>query len=491
MSSWFKLLIGVNLFNLCYGPFSQNRAVAYDIVAPDFNSTDEFSRKPYLVVDLLNNAKDPSLVADPLCRILGFTEGAETYKTKEIEVSRESPQSVVDFLKYGLTVKRIVDLFGPDKGAVSLRVFTKLDCVDRSTGFPMPATVAQPGSALEEKELATFESFRKTPKELLISMYRESQVLAMGESNHRNHKILEHLIELLNQVGQDPQLQYIMLERDFTLAPIYEAASTHLIDDEFKEKFLSKGEESFHFLKGGNFWSQPFFIERVLPLIQEINRTRPMDNPIKVVPIDSETDGRRCSLPIVHVAKYEDFTLGGSENCGFGTSWDREAETKLLFMSKMEKLGSKGKAIVIYHLGHLIQGVEARFPKVNTEKNVWLVPDWHPVNWLGMVLKDNPELRKKIKIVLFDEKDIHFAKKGTFSFVQRLAGKYLNESFGFPLAPFKGITSEKGMHIFCPEVVFREAPSSMIRFDSDLAELADAVVWSHNAKTCTHGYGWN
>ena len=480
--------ISIAIFtNLLFYPIS---SFAYDIIGPDFNTADSLSKKPYLAVDLKKQEQDPAIVADSICRILGFVEGVDTEncQTNIIEIENNSTQTVVDFLNNGLTAASVVSLFGSEKRRISFKIFTKLECKDNKTGFPSPSMTNESKFDLEKSEIDKFEQNKKIPKELLASMYHNSQVLAMGESNHRNYRILEFLVELLHEVGQDPHLKFIMIERDFSLRSIYETASTCPIDKEFIKKHLSDSDEERQILKGGNFWAQPFLISKVLPLIQEINRRRPPDNPIKVVPIDSESLKPRIHpLPVVHVAKYEDFTLGGSENCGFGSSWDRESETQSLFISKIAEMRPHGKAIVVYHLGHLAQGIEARLPKIDYNRGIWLVPDWHPISWLGMVFQKNPELREKTKIVLFDEKDVHFAPKGTFTFVQRLAKKYSNESFGFPLAPFRGVIHEKGMSIFSPEVVFRKVPSSLIRFDSELADLADAVIWSHDADKTSAG----
>jgi thymidylate synthase len=67
--------------------------------------------------------------------------------------------------------------------------------------------------ALANDENAIFDTNRTDPQTLLHHEYQKSKILFLGFAYHANNKHIDQLRELLKQIGNDPNLKTIILER--------------------------------------------------------------------------------------------------------------------------------------------------------------------------------------------------------------------------------------------------------------------------------------
>ena len=85
-----------------------------------------------------------------------------------------------------------------------------------------------------EAESRYFDQHRTDTTSLITQFYTEGRVLLLGAANHRNVQHHLHLIDLLKNVGTDPQLKYLVLEQTQDNAEFYRRLSTSPIEDVLK-----------------------------------------------------------------------------------------------------------------------------------------------------------------------------------------------------------------------------------------------------------------
>lgn len=460
---------------------------AYDLISQHFSPPSTGGR-PILLVGLTQES--PHQIADRICKKVGFTKGVKTDG-----VSIEDTE-----IKPGQKYIYLGDMAFQDwptaSGGVKVSAFSKLDCdgtppslaLKHAACIPAAATASQQTdqlaqaveTALLESENKAFDQKKKDPDTLILDLYKQSHILALGEANHANYKIYTHLKTLLEKVGMDPDLKYLAIERSHNLAGFYESISKKSVDDETVFRHLPTLNHKIYTLDGGGFSADPYFITSVAPLIQELNKKR--EHPLIIIPIDGSQVGER-PLPPLPIARDHEGIIP-TELTTYSASWDREAETSHLFKERvLNQLGSNGKVIVLYHLGHLAQGIQGHFAKINFKENIWEAAEWHPSSWLGFTLEENPELRQKTKVIAFDEKDSNgsWAPNGTFKFTQRQALRNPNQSFGVEMKDFKDRIKENGLENFSEQTSMRMYFGDVLKSDKPLTEMFDAIIWSHDA----------
>ena len=285
------------------------------------------------------------------------------------------------------------------------------------------------------------------PAALLRSLYNESQLLFLGESNHSNFQSLDYLLELIKEVGTDENLKYILDESIF--------------EDRDRLHRASIGEISLQdYLPLRENQQFAYFYLKLLPLLREINKKRSPDNPLVLVPIDG----------FLH-RKFPEY----------GGSLDREKGTQANFESiALPLLESGGKAIVFYHYIHLIQSFSGSLPQWNPVSQSVEPSPVGPINWLSLVFANHPEWRKQSKLVFFDEIEASWSPNGNFRILKDLSKKHPNQSFGFKtnsLDPSDLI--EKGCEIFC--IPPKRGVNSMIlqtESQATLQDMTDALIWT-------------
>ena len=84
----------------------------------------------------------------------------------------------------------------------------------------------------------------QTPVQLLRDMYEQRRVLILGFPYHMWSTQYQMLDSLLQVIGHDPRLKFIVLERPKEDAPVLEAASTAplQVPDEEQWQFKNAGE---------------------------------------------------------------------------------------------------------------------------------------------------------------------------------------------------------------------------------------------------------
>jgi hypothetical protein len=324
-----------------------------------------------------------------------------------------------------------------------------------------------------------FDENKTDPRGFLVGQYEAAQVLALGETNHSQFRVYEHLINLLKSVGMDPKLRFIVLERSQDFDRFYEELSLRHQNEVLKKGlFASAMEQESAICK--SFPANPYLVVRFFPILRKINERRQDAGlkPVLVKAIDIpyslfysappySVQPGNCKLPLSVPARIEE-------------SQDRESlvadNFKFMIWNQLEGQ----KAIVLYHIGHLIQGFDACLPKIK-------VDHWEtslaPMNWLNLYFKNNPKHRTRFQIIAMDEREARGsqAPEGLFQFSKRQSDRIPSESFGVALKSFGPLQWEASREVFMKASVMRHYQGGMIRSPLDLSRMIDGLVWSADA----------
>lgn len=325
-----------------------------------------------------------------------------------------------------------------------------------------------------------FDENVTTPTNLLLRMYQQSPLLVLGAANHCNSKIYVDLKELLKKVGTDPHLKYIVIERAHDAAAFYRDLSLHPLHEVWKQNHFDSSSSRKNALCASPEWA--YTVQNVMPFIQKLNRKRPPGNKLLVTAID----GISSNIPI-DWPKYRG--PYSSQRCDlsdqhdaflYATSGSRENDSEDLFQKNIwQNLKPGEKAIVVYHGMHLIRSVTTCTSFLRGQDS-WST-DLAKLTWFSQFLDGNPDATSRI--VLFDELDqCGFNHGGAqLKFSTRQSSRHPDLDFGIELKPFTGIESEKGLAAFEPGAFIQTYHDGKSTSSASLPEMADAVIWSHDA----------
>ncbi len=346
------------------------------------------------------------------------------------------------------------------------------------------------------EENKIFDNTHQSPVRLMTDLYKKNQILILGESNHDNYKVYAYLKELLDLVGEDPELKFIALERpsdaseffqDLSIRPLTEVLEKfHFKSDSAKENTLCLSSE----------WARS--IADFFPYLRVLNKKRIHRGlqPILVKTFDSvpSDQGNEMSGPTKTVkdgtchlaptaftshpdAKPVYLTL-------FQASGNREQQTAENFKQQIRKgLRPSNKIILMYHYLHVIKGFESCMPFLDSmnDPDEWTAR-WTKSNWFELFAAEHPQIRKRSKIIAFDEISDTFAPKGNFLVTQRQVLRHPDIDFAFNLSQLKNIETEKGMDVFSEGALIKTYHGGQHRSEFTLPQMFDAVVWSHDAQ---------
>jgi hypothetical protein len=297
-----------------------------------------------------------------------------------------------------------------------------------------------------------FDATRQSPVALLRALYEKNQVLVIGFSSHDGQAQYQMLDSLLRQVGQDPRLQRIVLERGGDAAPLLERSSTVPVPmDEVAHGFASPARAHMGLCLDGEFaytWSD------FLPHIRAVNATRPNGHKILVTTVDAVDFNKVVQNGQFSLSAYIQFAEGEYREAGTSTNFYRRI---------WRTLRPSDKVIMLYHYSHVIKTF-----------SVLIAPQHRvPSNWMSTFLRDHPEAESHIGIVLLD------AGTHAFTFTERQAARYPNQTFAVALALFRGVTTERDTAVFATSPVVNFGDS--LRSSSAFPAMFDGVIWIADA----------
>jgi hypothetical protein len=216
----------------------------------------------------------------------------------------------------------------------------------------------------------------------------DSQILAIGETNHDSSHGLDELIRQVQEAGDDVKRVFIEGPRDYK--SLYIKLSFSKID-EYKINIEPKYQE----LICHPLWINQ--ITRLFPVVRSINKERASLGvaPLIVVPIDGAVSKNISDIGIINISSKN---LIVSDECSVSersiiqdhgiymwlASYEREMATASNFLIEFNGLGKNDKAIVFYHQGHLFKNTKACIPKVISNNIIDVSP--RPGSWLQIVL---------------------------------------------------------------------------------------------------------
>jgi hypothetical protein len=302
--------------------------------------------------------------------------------------------------------------------------------------------IGNSNSFSSEKENEIFDINQLDPIDLLQSEYEKNKVLLIGFAHHYNHQHYIQLSKLLERIGSDKRLKYIVLERNHDISGFYELLSVNDLDkslDKFRFKDISAQQRSLCFHE----WA--YSIAKFMPVIRRINKNR-SNNPILVKSVDavpSDIDAESwpgLGKPMADgtCSKHDTATI-------FSISATREERTARIFDTQIfKRLGPDEKVIVLYNQNHLIDEFQLCMPHMINE-NEWIA-NISPFTWITRFYHKNPEARDKTGLVLIDE-SIKNGWISTFEFTKRQLRRNPPISVAVHLGHFIGVLNERGLNI--------------------------------------------
>ena len=153
---------------------------------------------------------------------------------------------------------------------------------------------------------------------LLVGLYKESNVLLLGAANHRDMQHHLILIDLLKEVGTDPNLKYLVLEQFAENDEFYHKLSFNDVFDVLKTHRFGSDHQRLITLCWSREWTWVY--THLFPVIQDINRKRPADNPLIVRGLDGFGFERTIRASVVCRGEADRLRLQRPE----GTKYNRQ-----------------------------------------------------------------------------------------------------------------------------------------------------------------------
>jgi hypothetical protein len=329
------------------------------------------------------------------------------------------------------------------RGFALLASFVIYLCARQMTGQTVRhAEAHRPALGPSVTEDQLFDANRQTPTALLRQLYEDHKVLVLSHSSHGDDGQYRVLNALLREIGQDPRLTRIILERASEDAPLLEQYSVANVSepDLWQAAVRQLGSASrakIDLCLDGEFAST---WAKFLPSIRAINATRPTGHKLLVTSVDgidltnSPASDRHVHSPGREIATRDNFAR---------SIWPRLATT------------DSEKIIVLYHSGHVL-------------RTVTTPPDTSPwMNWLSLFLRQHPEAASHIAIALIDQPE------GVTKFTRRQIARFPTQPFAVRLSALRDVLPERGKdNVFVAGFFLGPYQESA----ATLPQMADAVV---------------
>ena len=333
----------------------------------------------------------------------------------------------------------------------------------------------------------SFDRNRTEPLSLMQKYYHTSDILFLENSNHFHWKIYKQILDLLMVVGDDPNLKYIVLERFHDASDFYEDLSVHPLEsaiNKFKSPYAMNNS-----LCQSSEWA--YTISKFMPEIRKINKRRPKENPLLVTSIDGLSANNDILWPANPTAQEFDInlyfktmtykTVGACENpispAFLSNSRTREQKTAVRFSQFTKRLGSHGKAIVMYHHGHAMPLTSSCSPELSSDLK-WVYAPGN-LSWYQIFLDKNPQFSKKIKTILFDEIDGAYNKSGVLQISRKEADRFPDADYGLEIKKIAGLVGASGMDLFEPDAMVKTYNQSFTT--APLEKIFDGLIWNHDS----------
>jgi len=322
-----------------------------------------------------------------------------------------------------------------------------------------------------------FDATRRAPAALLRQIYEDHQVLVLSYREHFNERPYRALALLLDQVGHDPRLRYIAIETGGgvgeEIAPVLEAASVTDMAEPLPRRLQLgpvKREQLLQWLapeqlavfenpigilcrgEGSYVWNV------ILPRLRALNAARPAGRKVLVTNVDG-----KLTSTMLH-------------RNPFDNSYERDSVTATVFGAKIWRelrRERSAKAIVLYHIGHTMQGYTAR------RSGRTIAP-----NFLSTFLRDHPEAKPRTAVVMIEGTgDSGRGDRYEFKFTERQLRRS-DQPFGVRTAPFRAVETERGDSALAGNAILELlnptgalGPGSTVQSTTTLPEMVDAIVW--------------
>lgn len=313
---------------------------------------------------------------------------------------------------------------------------------------------------------------------LITKLYKESTVLLLGAANHRNMQHHLTLIDLLREVGMDPNLKFLVLEQSYDNDDLYRKLSFEDVFTVLRTHRFKSDHERLLTLCWSREWTWVY--THVFPVVQEINRKRPSDNPLIVKGLDGfslkSPYGLISRMPVKSVNCQFNGPTGQNTTDNIQ---NRELATAANFYAQVwSMLRGADKAIVLYHQAHLYRHFEScrvLRSASGAESRI------SPRNWFSVLLRDHPEVEGQNRLVIFDETDVNHHPQGVLRFSRRQIDRHPGEAWAIDVRGLRGIETERGQNawIFSPVSFNNEGMNHSNRY---FYEIVDGIIWSPRAE---------
>ena len=323
-----------------------------------------------------------------------------------------------------------------------------------------------------------FDRHVTTPAALLAGFYKDSKVLLLGAANHRDMQHHLILIDLLKSVGTDPHLKYLVLEQFADNDTFYKELSFEDVLSVLKKHRFNSEHERLITLCWSREWTWVY--THIFPVVQEINKKRPADDPLIVRAVDGFSIESPFGLtsPVEVTPVDCRFNNPTGENTTDNIQNREQATAEGFYTQIWNNLAKGQKAIVLYHQAHLYRYFEScRVVRTvsGAESRI------SPRNWFSTLMSAHPEVGQQAKLVIFDETDATHHPQGVLRFTRRQIERRPGVPWAIDVRGMKGIDLERGQNalIFGPTSYLNEGLNHSDRY---FYEILDGVIYSPRAE---------
>ena len=381
-------------------------------------------------------------------------------------VNYELPaDTLVQLMEADDSAKTVYESLGFDVRGISASMLAPFGGTVHSATMDLHLAAPVFDNFTDKSVLETFDASLTDAQALLAELGADARLLMIGQAGHYTTSGFQVLKSYLEAHKEDRSLRNVLLEVDYDLDEFLKAASIGSLSQETACAATRDSAEI------------AYLLTDLLPALQAINRGRP-EQPILLRGVDGATEANAA----ITASKVETGSCWSRFNGGdisYVYTTDRERATADNVAAILGSLAPNDRAVGIFHLAHLVRGIEAcAFTIIDLEAGIFRT-DWSQLTWLDRI----SEQRLSVRTAFIDEEHPFYHNQGVFRLTYALRARSSHDDFAYPTAPFADLLSLKGLDLLRPRAYLKVYLDEQNRSGGQLKDLTDGVIHIRHGAT--------
>lgn len=220
--------------------------------------------------------------------------------------------------------------------------------------------------------------------EILAELYKQARFVAISGADHTERLLWKRYVsEYFNHFGLDPNFKYVFVENSADQRELFE----YLVEPEVNQReALARFGVPLETLEGAELNYQT---GELVDLVRALNKLRPKNNPISIIPID-EVPSRNRTMA----------------SWGLEMSTQREQGTARNFSEIAKQTAPEARGLIIYHMAHTTRGIKVGLLDLQARRT-----GWAPGGWVQHLPH---HIREQVATVIIDHQSRTFNPNGVF-----------------------------------------------------------------------------